>query len=192
MEDDPRCAAVGPKIVYYDSPTLVWYAGGATRLDTGSAGNVGRGELATRFSGVNETGFVTGCALFLRSSVLREIGALDESYFIYFEDSDWSLRARRAGYHLLVDLDTTIRHKVSSGAMRPGRINYYYHFRNRLYFARRWSGRSFCFLALPSILADATFVAALSVLRGRWDYVRQVVEAILDFLHGRMGKKRSG
>jgi len=41
---------------------------------------------------------VAGCALFLRASLLRHIGLIDERFFVYGEEDDLQKRARRAGY----------------------------------------------------------------------------------------------
>ncbi len=53
---------------------------------------------------------IEGCALFIRSSLIYNIGKLDEIYFAYAEESDLEMRAMRAGYNL-IELNTFIFHK---------------------------------------------------------------------------------
>ena len=73
----------------------------------------------------------------------RRVGFLDERYFLNFEDSDWSMRARAVGVPLVVDTRVTIEHAVS--ASFTGAYSYlglYYYARNGLLFGRE-HGHSF-------------------------------------------------
>lgn len=54
---------------------------------------------------------VTGCALFITKDVIEKTGYLDESYFMYGEDLDYSLRLRKAGYELGLVTSATLYHR---------------------------------------------------------------------------------
>jgi hypothetical protein len=43
---------------------------------------------------------LNGACLMTRRDVLREVGCLDENFFLYNEEYDWCARVLRAGYHL--------------------------------------------------------------------------------------------
>ena len=61
----------------------------------------------------NETRAVdacTGCCMVMRRSALEEVGGLDEGYFIYCEDVDWFLRAKRAGWEVWYVAEAVIEH----------------------------------------------------------------------------------
>jgi GT2 family glycosyltransferase len=60
--------------------------------------------------------WLTGTALFCRTSTAERLGPLDERFFPYWEDVDWSFRARRAGIGLAVAADVTITHHGAQGA----------------------------------------------------------------------------
>jgi hypothetical protein len=66
---------------------------------------------------------LVGASLLLRRSLLEQIGGFDERYFFYLEDTDLSLRARRAGWRLEVANDATVMHRrgasISGGAATP-------------------------------------------------------------------------
>ena len=49
-----------------------------------------------------ETGYSSGCAMFVTKEVFQSVGLLDEGYFLYYEDADFSMRARRAGFPIIV------------------------------------------------------------------------------------------
>jgi GT2 family glycosyltransferase len=75
---------------------------------------------------------LTGASLLIPRRVLQDIGLLDESYFLYFEDGEYTLRALRAGFSATVATESRVFHKegASTGKNRPA-TQYYYH-RNRL------------------------------------------------------------
>lgn len=66
---------------------------------------------------VREVGMVTGCLLLSPRAVWEELGGLDEHYFVYGEDADFSARARRAGYRPIITPAAEVVHAigVSSG-----------------------------------------------------------------------------
>lgn len=59
--------------------------------------------------------YLPGCSLLLPTDLLRSIGGLDRSFFMYGEDVDYSLRAVRAGYSLVTARRSIVLHRTSSG-----------------------------------------------------------------------------
>jgi GT2 family glycosyltransferase len=55
---------------------------------------------------------IVGCALFLPSEIIENVGYLDEKFFMYGEDLDYSLRVRKKGYQLYVIPEATVYHDV--------------------------------------------------------------------------------
>jgi GT2 family glycosyltransferase len=120
LEADPRAAGVCPLIPYLEPADRVWYAGGKVALWRGLITHQGiRRPLEDIPPGVRSTGYLTGAAALLRAATLREIGPLDECFPFYAEDVDWSLRTRRAGWHLLFDPGPRIAHRVSASIGGP-------------------------------------------------------------------------
>lgn len=80
-------------------------------------------ELPDERTLVDEQGFafpdwIAGMFLLLRSGVYRELGGLDERYFLYFEDVDIGVRCRLAGYELVVDTGVTVGHDARRDSHR--------------------------------------------------------------------------
>ena len=100
-ESDPRIGATGATILDFREPELVQEAAGGTFAPwSGMVAMSQRGAArGTTRSGV-PLDYVSGGCLFVRTSVLHEVGLLDERYFIYGEDQDYGIRVRRAGYRL--------------------------------------------------------------------------------------------
>jgi GT2 family glycosyltransferase len=63
--------------------------------------------------------YLSGAALLTSREVWQAVGPLDEGYFMYFEDTDWCVRARGLGYRLAAAPDITIVHH--EGASYGGR-----------------------------------------------------------------------
>jgi hypothetical protein len=100
-EADERIAVLCPKIYFANPPDTLWYAGGDFSLWTAKARMRGwKQKDEGQWDCSNGVTCVTGCALLLRSSALRNVGLLDEQFWAYLEDLDWSIRFLRAGYKL--------------------------------------------------------------------------------------------
>jgi GT2 family glycosyltransferase len=101
VECDPRIAAVCPKIYFADQPHLLWYAGADFSLWTGTPKHRGWKQIDRgQFDDYREITQATGCAMLVRCSALREVGLLDEQFWAYAEDLDWSVRFLKRGYLL--------------------------------------------------------------------------------------------
>jgi GT2 family glycosyltransferase len=82
---------------------------------------------------------LTGCCVCATAATWRLVGGFDARYFLDFEDSDWSLRARQRGVRLLVDPEAVVRHRVSASFTGPASyLGTFYYARNALLFAARW------------------------------------------------------
>jgi GT2 family glycosyltransferase len=101
MESDPRVAVVCPKIFFAHKPDTLWYAGGGFNFWTGRTQHRGWKQVDRgQFDDQLEITQATGCAMMVRCSAMRKVGFLDEQFFIYAEDVDWSLRFAEHDYLL--------------------------------------------------------------------------------------------
>ena len=105
---------LAPIIYYADDPQRIWSVGGqVSKLNLETTHDV-RGELDTgQWPAIRQTDFITGCAMFLPHSLLTEVGAFDEGFFMYYEDLDLCNRIRSAGYNIRVVTAAKMWHKVS-------------------------------------------------------------------------------
>ena len=79
--------------------------------------------------------YVIGGAMLIHRSVFDKIGLLDEKYFLYFEDADFSIRARKAGIPITILENPKVHHSVQESTKKLGSSTLlYYHYRNALYF----------------------------------------------------------
>jgi len=115
LQQNPAAAITVPKICYMHEPEVVWYGGGIADLLSGQIRHRGiREPDGPAFSVSEETGYATGCCMALRLADFSALGGFDESFGMYGEDVDLSLRARRSGKVILYVPSSTILHRVSS------------------------------------------------------------------------------
>jgi GT2 family glycosyltransferase len=183
-ETEPMIGLIGPKIYYASNPKRIWYAGGRVNYD--GCRHLGMDELddETRFSRTEETGFISGCALLVKSVVLREVGLLDEKLFAYHEDTDFCLRACKAGYRCVFVGKALVWHKVSRTSGPESAFTLYLSTRNQLacvanHIALRYRPAVLAYtvakkLAKMVSLGSRSWSSGIAVWAGIWAFVRGV------------------
>ncbi len=86
---------------------------------------------------------VLGTALLLRTSLLRQIGLLDDRFFAYWEDTDLSVRSIEAGFRNAIDFRSSVLHSNTNYVQDPNHIKphfWYYMARNETLFWRKHLG----------------------------------------------------
>ena len=187
----PAAAIVCPKIRFARGDRPIQYAG-YTPLSSITLRNraIGCGEADRgQYDVSHATPYAHGAAMLVSREAVAKAGLLPECYFLYYEELDWSLMFRRAGYAVVYDQSLTVCHKDSSTTGQGSPLRTYYTTRNRLLFAHRnvHGSRRFityayliCIVALRDIVAYA--------IRGKGSNVRAVLTGVAHFLKGRQGR----
>jgi GT2 family glycosyltransferase len=111
----------------------VWFGRGEFSFFTGRAKH-SKIEVDRLNSEKIESDYLTGCTLCFPSSAIKECGLMDEIYFLYWEDVDWSLRLKKSGYKFFVFPQLKIYHCGSASTQLESQSYLYYYFRNHLIF----------------------------------------------------------
>jgi GT2 family glycosyltransferase len=115
MESNSTVKQATPKIFYADDLEYIWFGGGKINLWAGWIRHLGiRQKDSTQFSFNRNVDYATGCCVCMRTEDFESIGMFDESFFMYGEDVDLSLRFREQGGQILFVPESKIWHKVSS------------------------------------------------------------------------------
>ena len=101
----------------------------------GSSKQRGHGEAPKNFAKLTSALCPSGSAALYRRKMLDEIGLFDETFFLYCEDTDLGLRARRAGWECAYVPGAIVEHRYSHSAGRASALKAYYVERNRLFTA---------------------------------------------------------
>ncbi len=159
-----------------DPGKVIWYAGGTIDWENIIGKHIGVDEVDnSQFENGREIDFATGACMLVKREVFGKIGLFDEKYFLYLEDLDFCIRAKKAGFKIIYSPKAIIWHKNAQSAQGSGsNLQDYFITRNRLLFA-------FKFARLRTKLA--VFKQALTQLKNP---VKR--RAFLDFITARFGK----
>lgn len=180
---------LGVKAYYEDRPNVFWTKGG-DRFDPMNGGfhNMGQKEEDRgQYAKMEEVDSVPGGFTFMKRRVAEAVPEIDERYFIYFEDSDWCFRVRKAGFKIMTSARAKVYHRVSGSLGMESPRFYYYRIRNRFLFMKDNApdyflkfAFKFYFLSLPSLVLTlflsrkprqilGVFLGILDYIRGRWN-----------------------
>ncbi|MEX2008434.1 MAG: glycosyltransferase family 2 protein [Candidatus Spechtbacterales bacterium] len=195
-EREPDIGMLAPAILFYDQPRLIWFGGTSDRswrrMDKGFTDTCAYfKKRLTKDMVAEDVSFITGAAMLIRAADVRKVKGFDERFFLYFEDTDLSLRFRKAGKRLRWVPRARVWHKVSATSKRalgsPGL--HYYHSRNILLLSTKhgpfWMG---FYRPLWSLYTLAKQVLKIALGRNR-DVSKAIAEGILDYYRRRLGKR---
>jgi GT2 family glycosyltransferase len=177
---NPNTGMVSPKILYYGRGEAIQYAGSeGINPWTGRGKKTGHREIDNgQYNYVKATALVHGACVLVSSKLIKTVGMMDESYFIYYEEHDWAERAKQKGYELYYAGTAKVYHKESMTTGKDSPFHSYYMSRNRLLFLRRnvpypaflASALLFLFVAVPKkvlmLSLKANFSSLKAYLRG--------------------------
>lgn len=119
---------------------VIWYAGGIMDWDNLYGRHLGVDKVDTgQFDKEEETEFATGAAMFVKKEVFEKIGLLDKKYFLYYEDTDFCVRAKKAGFKILFTPKAVLWHKNAGSSASGSSLQDYYITRNRLIFGFKYA-----------------------------------------------------
>lgn len=160
-----------------DLGRVIWYAGGLIDWDNVYGAHCGVDQVDKgQYKKHEETDFATGCCMLIKPFVFDRIGFLDEKYFLYWEDTDFSVRAKSAGIKVFYTSKAHLWHKNAGASGVGSDLHDYYMTRNRLLFGFRYA---------PARAKLALFRESLKkLLDGRkWERI-----GVKDFYLGRLKK----
>lgn len=128
---------VVPKMYYFDvdgRKDILWYAGGTLKYKSSDGIHIGgRQEDSKQYSIEKEVTFATGCCMMIHKAILEKVGLLREEYFMYCEDTDFSIRLNKENIKILYVPNAKLWHKVSSSSGgEMSKFIVYYMVRNKI------------------------------------------------------------
>ncbi|GIW63815.1 MAG: glycosyl transferase [Patescibacteria group bacterium] len=102
---------------------VLWYAGGWFDWKNVYVNHRGVDQVESdEFNVVEETEFITGCCFAFDKDVFTQVGFWDEKYFLYYEDADYSIRVKKAGFYLIYNPEVFLYHKNAQSTEGPGSV----------------------------------------------------------------------
>jgi GT2 family glycosyltransferase len=117
MEKDGKIGIASPIILNEDG-SKIWFSGG--KIDWLRMKSIHEDD--NKKNNYLGSEYLSGCAMLIRSEVFRQVGLFDEDYFLYWEDADFSVRVKKAGYKLVVCPESRIIHLEKSQGKKEKKI----------------------------------------------------------------------
>ena len=191
--DDATVGMVGPKILLHSRPEYLNCVGSTINLLTGQPRLIGLGEKDDgRFDGNKEMDGLSGCSLLVSKEIVEKVGLMDERFFLYYEETDWILRTKRAGFRMMYVSQAKIWHKVSAsigGHQSP--LMLYYMTRNNPLLMRRNVGDAafarylliYLCLVIPKKMINVLIFNKVK----RYQKMTALLKGVCDYFCGRFG-----
>lgn len=183
-----RIGFVSPKIYFADPPDLLWFAGARFNPLTGYGRAIGYRERDRgQYEEIREIDRPCGCAVLVSRRLCEVAGLLDPGIFLYMDEVEWMLRARKKGFTSFYAPKAKVWHKVSSTVGRERHPDaFYYGVRNTLFALNRHASMGFAPLnwmrsavvvavfSLSVLLSDGSLREGFdAILSGAIDYHRE-------------------
>lgn len=185
LDSSPKIGMVSPKIRFSWGNNPIQYAG-YTPLSKITLRNTAIGcgeEDHGQYNTPHSTPYAHGAAMMVKREVIEKVGQMPECYFLYYEELDWSMMIRRAGYDIWYEPACTVYHKESQATGQNSPLKSYYMTRNRLLFAKRNINspqRYLTYLYLIVIVASRDILK--STLHRRPDLAKATLKGLRDFI----------
>jgi hypothetical protein len=114
-----KTIGISSPIVFKNKTKNIWFAGGSIDWLKMKSYHTNTIKDSVR---PYESGFISGCAMLIKKDVFRECGLLDEDFFLYWEDVDFSVRAQKANFKTVVVPTSTVYHFEKSEGNKPHKI----------------------------------------------------------------------
>jgi hypothetical protein len=108
-EQRPKAGILSPLILHTQTKNI-WFGKGIIDWATMKTLHISPPTLLQSFT----SEYICGCAMLIKKEVFRTIGLLNEKYFLYYEDADFSVKASRAGFELWTIPTAHVLHSEAS------------------------------------------------------------------------------
>ncbi len=193
LQAQPDTGIVTPLVAEQGDNGRVWALGSGVTWRTAEVARLHEGEAVTHWRQRDPFAveIASGAAMLVKREVFERVGLMDESFFLYYEESDWCLRVRQANYGILAVPSSIVWHKVSATLGTTSPVIDYYMLRNHLrLIGRHWHGLSKSVLSGRVILRNLLTVAAYTAKPqggGRTPHRNARLYALRDAIQARWG-----
>jgi GT2 family glycosyltransferase len=158
---------LGPKVYYHDQPERIWYAGARMRRGVLAAADTGRGQVDRgQFDQPSMVDYVFGTVMLIQRKVFESVGLFDERFFLYLEDLDLCLRAKKKGFSLLFVPEACVWHIGSASTAQHQEIRKFHYVKSTIIFLKKHLSRVVIPLALLFWSAVLIRMVIQDILRG--------------------------
>ncbi|WP_373395653.1 hypothetical protein V8V91_14125 [Algoriphagus halophilus] len=119
FQSNSQLGMVQPLICFLHEKDQIWSAGGKWNSFLGRAITLGDREFLSNSNVADRPlDWATGCCMLVTREALLKVGLLNEGYFAYFEDVEWSLRFLENGYGIALASKAKIYHEAGASSKK--------------------------------------------------------------------------
>lgn len=139
MESNSSIGIASSKLLYFSQPDTLQFAGSnGINMYTGRGFAIGHNQKDAAIYAANyQTQLAHGAAMIINRKVVEKIGLMAELFFLYYEETDFCERVKRAGFEIWYCGKSVVFHKESMSVGKDSPMKTYYLTRNRLIYTRR-------------------------------------------------------
>jgi hypothetical protein len=181
-ESDEKIGIVSPKAYFYSNPKILQYTVLRFNFKNGKCILGGYGEKDRgQFDKIEEMDFCGGACMLVKKKVFKKIGLLSEDYFMYFDDNDFGIRTRKAGYKIMFCPKAKIWHKISistGGQSNPSKE--YLLNRNRVIFMKKYPNKFSFYRFLAYLFLESMIPSLIFIKKRRFDLLNSKIKGIFE------------
>lgn len=180
---NPEYTIWSPTINYYNNRKRHWQSGFNFKPKSGRL-------IACKSEAiVTSVDSVPGTCMLINAEVVKSIGFLDECFFMYYEETDYCLKALKAGYKAAFTRSSLVYHKSDGVHHGSSLFLFYYLTRNHLIFLQQYQNKvQFAVTAIVFSLYSLLRSIKYIFIKGKLKYLVVWYLAIKDFLVGKRGR----
>lgn len=178
-EEDNRIGIASGKIYFHDRPDTIWFNGGKFSSCTAKVEHFNINEKDIGQIPNEPVTFISGCMWLIPKKVFKDVGFINEEYFMYVEDLEFCQRVLQKKYIFNISNDTKIQHKVDSSSGHWSDFFAYWMSRNKMKFIAN-SEKKLCMYS--SYLYHCLYMSMWWILHKRYDLFRAHFKGILSVI----------
>lgn len=184
----PDAGVFSARIMYFDEREKVWFDGARWNPASMQLEWPGQDSQESALGTMDhDTDYASGAALFFRAGVARQIGLLDETFFLVWEEVDWCFRARKAGWRNIVVPAAKVWHKIGvSFGSESSPLRTYFSIRNELLWFSRHAPFSVRLRLWMKNLRR--LIPKFSIGRGQSPWIKRLLWSVQDYVRAWLGR----
>lgn len=179
-QETPKAGIVGSKMFYFHKPNCLQGVGGKFNKFTGTGSHIGENEKDYGKYDSANIDYPIGASVFTSKEFIERVGLMNEEYFLYYEEIDWSIRAIQHGYEIAFCPNSKIYHKegATTGLNHTKKFKSekadLYSLKNRIVFTKKYYRQYIPFVYMGFIL-----VAINRIKRGQFKRLAKILKLLV-------------
>lgn len=178
--NESKVGIAGSVLAYYSTPKILQGIGGKYNKWFGTSKPIKNGDNISSLNNNYKIDYPIGAAMFVSNQFIKDVGLMNEEYFLYYEELDWVVRGKKLGFNIGYCKDSLVYHKVGASigtgkALVRSEFSDYYTLKNRLKFVKKYYP-----WYLPTTYLGFLIVIFNRLRRNQINYAKNAIKIMLN------------